>query len=66
MPITLGNIKLFSLKELSETLSVTDVTLRSYISKGNLKARKVGGKWYISEEALREYFNPNDIKKINV
>lgn len=66
MPITLGNIKLFSLKELSETLSVSDVTLRSYISKGNLKARKVGGKWYVSEEALREYFNPNDIKGINV
>jgi|LSQX01.1.fsa_nt_gb excisionase family DNA binding protein len=66
MPITLGNIKLFSLKELSETLSVSDVTLRSYISKGNLKARKVGGKWYVSEEALREYFNPNDIKEINV
>ncbi len=60
MPITIGDIKLFSLEEVSETLGVTTFTLRAYISKGKLKARKMGGKFMISEDALREYFTTID------
>lgn len=65
MPIILGNIKLFSLSELSETLEVTTVTLRGYISKGKLKARKMGGKFFVSEDALREYFTTIDKENLS-
>jgi hypothetical protein len=57
MPIQIGDIKLYSLLELSEPLKITTVTLRAYISQGKLKAQKAGGKWYVSEERLREFFN---------
>lgn len=60
MPIIIGDIKLFSLDDLSEALGVTTVTLRGYISKGKLKARKMGGKFFVSEDALREYFTTID------
>ena len=58
MPIKLGEIKLYSIQELSRSLDVTTVTLRAYIKAGEIKARKVGGQWYVSEEALKLYFNP--------
>jgi len=60
MPVKIGNIKLFPLTEISETIGVTTVTLRTYIAKGKLKARKMGGKFYVSEDALREYFTTID------
>ena len=60
MPTEIGKITLYSTDELSEKLNVTVTTLRRYIKNGNLKARKVGGRWFISEEALREFFKGSD------
>jgi predicted site-specific integrase-resolvase len=58
MPKNIGNIKLYSLEELSKTLEITTITLRTYIKQGKLKGRKAGGRWFVSEESLSEYFNP--------
>ena len=63
MPIQLGEIKLYSLKELSKTLGITTFTLRTYIRQGKLRARKMGTKWLITEDALREYFGNTEVKK---
>lgn len=60
MSINLGSLRLFTLAELSEKLGLTIVTLRSYIKKGKLKGRKLGTKWFISEESLREFFQENE------
>jgi len=57
MPITLGALQLYTIKEISEKLNVTQRTLRTYIKAGRLKAQKFGSATYISEDALREYFN---------
>ena len=57
MPITLGNLVLYSIMELSEKLGVTAVTIRSYIRQDRLCGQKMGGKWYVSEESLGRYFN---------
>jgi excisionase family DNA binding protein len=57
MPIQIGDIKLHSLKELSEKLGVTKVTLRTYLRSGKIKGRKMGTTWYVTEESLGEYFN---------
>jgi excisionase family DNA binding protein len=57
MPIQIGDIRLHSLKELSEKLGVTKVTLRTYLREGKIKGRKMGITWYVTEESLREYFN---------
>jgi len=57
MPIRIGDLKLYSLQELSEKLGVTKVTLRTYLKNGKMKGQKMGTTWYVSEESLREYFN---------
>ena len=57
MPKQLGDLKLYSLKELSASLEVSTVTLRNYISCNKLKARKLGGKWYVTQDSIKEYFN---------
>ena len=57
MPIQMGDLKLYSLQELSDTLKLTIITLRTYVRQGKLKARKLGTRWYVSEDNLREFFN---------
>lgn len=59
MPIKFESFTLYSILELSERMNITSATLRSYLKNGIITGRKVAGKWYISEEALKEYFNPN-------
>jgi predicted site-specific integrase-resolvase len=39
---------------------VTSSTLRAYIRQGKIKGRKVAGKWLVSDEALRQYFNKKE------
>lgn len=56
MTLQLGNILLFDVKELADKFNLNPVTIRTYIKTGKLKGQKVGTKWYISEEVLREFF----------
>jgi len=64
MPIQLGELKLYSLKELSKSLGITTFTLRTYIQQGKRRARKIGTKWLVTEDALREYFKETwELKK---
>ena len=56
MPVKVGDITLYSVAELAHRLDITPSTLRSYFKEGRIQARKVGGKWYCSEEALRAFF----------
>jgi excisionase family DNA binding protein len=56
MPRTIGSIVLYSVDELNERLGVSKLTLRTYFRTGKLKGRKLGVSWYITEEALREFF----------
>ncbi len=63
MPIKIGDLILYDVLELSKRLNVTPVTLRAYMKKGRLQGKKVGGKWYISEESLKDYFSPKSGKE---
>ncbi len=33
------------------------MTLRTYLREGRLRGRKLGVSWYVTEEAIREYFD---------
>lgn len=50
-------LKLYTLKEISELLKVTQRTLLSYLKEGKLKGQKIGGKWIISDENLHKFIN---------
>jgi hypothetical protein len=65
MPIKIAGITLYELKEISEKLKgkVTSRTLRNYIKQRKLRAKKVAGRWYVSDVALREYFNVGESQK---
>ncbi|MDZ7659073.1 helix-turn-helix domain-containing protein [Fodinibius sp.] len=57
MPKQIGNLTLYSVDDLHEQLGLSKMTIRAYLREGKIRARKLGVKWYVTEEALREYFN---------
>lgn len=52
-----GAIRLYTLTDLEPILGVTHRTLQAYVKAGRLKAVKIGGKWKVSEEILRNFVN---------
>lgn len=60
MPKQIGDLTLYSVDDLHEQLGLSKMTIRAYLREGKIRARKLGVQWYVTEEALREYFNePN-------
>lgn len=57
MPKHLGNLTLYSVDDLHEQLGLSKMTIRAYLREGKIRARKLGVQWYVTEEALREYFS---------
>lgn len=62
MPIQVGDLKLYEVKELSELLNIQERTIRKLLREGTLKAKKLARKWYVSEESLKEYFSQDEDK----
>jgi len=57
MPKKIGSLTLFSVDDLHELLGISKMTLRAYLREGRLKGRKLGVQWYVTEDAIRDYFN---------
>jgi len=62
MSIIFNNIKLYTVKEVSDILKITPRTLKTYIKEHKVSAKKIGGKWYISEKNLKEFLEINNNK----
>ena len=58
MSIQVGDMKLYDVEELAGMLSVGLPTIRRYLREGRLKGKKLAKRWYVSEENLKEYFQP--------
>jgi excisionase family DNA binding protein len=58
--LEIGGHKLYNVHELTQKLDVTKLTIRTYINKGKLSARKIGGKWYVTEEELISFLSLAD------
>jgi hypothetical protein len=56
MPKRIGSITLYSAMELSKKLVIGLTTVRAYLKTGRIKGQKVAGKWYVSEDSLKEFF----------
>lgn len=56
MPKQVGDLTLYSVDDLHEQLGLSKMTIRTYLREGKIRGRKLGVKWYVTEEALREYF----------
>jgi excisionase family DNA binding protein len=61
MPKKIGSLTLYSVDDLHELLGLSKMTIRAYFRDGKLKGKKLGVQWYITEEAIRDYFEePED------
>lgn len=49
--------KRYSIKEASELLGVIPLTIRNHIKNGNIKAERLGRKYYILHSELFDAFN---------
>lgn len=55
-PIVFDGMKVYTIPDLIELLHLTKWTLRTHIRAGRLKAKKIGRSYYITEDALKEFF----------
>mgnify|MGYP001180330969 CR=1 FL=1 len=55
MSTDIAGTTVYTLKEISEQLDVSVVTLRTYIDKGRLKAVRLGRKYRVTQEALQDF-----------
>ncbi len=53
----IGDIKLYSVRDLNKSLGVNERTLREWFNKERLKGVKIGTEWHITEENLKKFFN---------
>lgn len=54
--IQIGTKAIFDVAEVSTKFGLTAKTLRKYINEGKLAGRKMGQRWYISEEGISDFF----------
>jgi len=45
---------------LSKLLDIQEKTLQQYLKAGKIKGRKLALRWYVTEEALRDYFSQTE------
>jgi excisionase family DNA binding protein len=62
MPIQVEDITVYNVKEISELLGITQVTIREYIRQGKLRAKKIAGEWRITGDALRDFLSADKIE----
>ncbi len=53
--IQIGDIKAYDVQELAKLFDMTPQSVRKFIREGRIKGRKVGTRWYVTEEAIRDY-----------
>lgn len=54
--IQIGSMTLYSAEYLAEKLALTLHTVCAKLRSGEISGRKIGGKWFVSEQALKDYF----------
>ena len=61
--IQIGDIKAYDVQEIAKALNMTPQSVRKFIREGRIKGRKVGTRWYVTEEAIRDYLTGADNDK---
>ena len=56
MPVQIGSLTLYTVEELSEALGIQEKSVRKFLRQGQIKGRKLANRWYVTEDALRAYF----------
>jgi phage antirepressor YoqD-like protein len=51
----IGDIRFYDVQEIAKAFDMTPQSIRKFLREGRIKARKFGTRWYVTEEAMREY-----------
>lgn len=51
----MSEIKVYTVPELAKLFKLSPQSVRKYLKEGRIKGQKVGVKWLVSEEAIREF-----------
>ncbi|HZK83360.1 MAG TPA: helix-turn-helix domain-containing protein [Desulfosporosinus sp.] len=62
MSVEQRDIRVYTVPELVKLFKLNPQSVRSYLKDGRLKGRKVGIKWLVTEEAIREFLNGGNQK----
>lgn len=54
------DLKLYTIQEVAPILGITTRTLYTYIKAGKFPAKKIGGKWKITGDKLKEWVESAD------
>lgn len=57
-------MKMYDLNEVSKMLNMSVRVLQRYVREGKLKVSKVGRKYIITEEHLKDFLKANEVKTI--
>ena len=55
-------LKVYELKEVCDLLKINLQVLRRYIKDSEIKASKIGRKYIITEESLKDFIKQNEVK----
>jgi|AntDeeMinimDraft_4_1070355.scaffolds.fasta_scaffold01930_5 excisionase family DNA binding protein len=58
-----GDIELYTVKELAKLLDFQETTVRKMLREGTLKGKKLGKKWFITDKAIQDYFMEEEKNK---
>ena len=61
--IQIGDIKAYDVQEIAKLFDMTPQSIRRFLREGRIKGRKVGTRWYVTEEAIRDYLMGADNDK---
>lgn len=50
-------ITFYDIKQVAKILGISTRTVHTYIKDEKIKAKKIGGKWKIKEDDLKEYLD---------
>lgn len=59
MPVQPGPVPTFTLEQISQRYGVCTRTLRNYIKQGRLRATRMGRRYQVTDQALRDFFGEN-------
>jgi excisionase family DNA binding protein len=48
-------MEIYDVPQLAKMLRTTEPTVRAYLAKGRIVGRKIGGKWLVCDEALKNF-----------
>jgi len=61
--IKIGDTNAFTLYDLARMFNTTPTTARKYLHSGQIAAAKFAGKWFITEDALKDFFMNRNANK---